>query len=98
MKRESSYNRQATLPRLFVRLRCAKKLCVIKQVLRSRNGIAKGVRIVVFDNHPDTLRLIFHLRRNEDVDLAPTRASSWELVLVSIVIMGALFGMFWPIF
>ena len=56
-------------------------------------------RILIFDDHPDSLRLVFGGGANPHIDLsAPQRVSSWELVLVSILIMVALIGMFWPLF
>lgn len=73
---------------------------MIKQVrrLESTTGTHKKIRcILIFDNHPDSLRLVF--RANPHIHLsAPERVISWELILVSILIMGALIGMFWPLF
>jgi len=80
----------------------AKKIFVIKQSrrLRSTNGADKTIRsILIFDNHPDSLRLVFGRRANPHIHLfAPQPASSWELILVSILTMVALIGMFWPLF
>lgn len=54
--------------------------------------------ILIFDDHPDSLRLVFGRRANQHVHLsAPQRVISWELILASIVTMGALIGMFWLI-
>jgi hypothetical protein len=79
-----------------------RKIFVIKQSrrLRSTNGADKKMqRILIFDNHPDTLRLVFGNGANPHGDLsAPPPARSWELILVSILTMGALIGMFWPLF
>ena len=65
----------------------------------SRNAAAKKTRhILIFDNHPDSLRLAFGRDANPHGDLSVLqRVSSWELVLVSILTMGALIGMFWPL-
>ena len=75
---------------------------MIKQVrrLESTTGTQKKIRrILIFDNHPDSLRLVFGRRANPHIHLsAPERVISWELILVSILIMGALIGMFWPLF
>jgi hypothetical protein len=81
----------------------SRKIFVVKQVSRlpSTNATAgkKVRRILIFDNHPDSLRLVFGRRANRHVDLSVRpRASSWELVLVSMLAMGALIGMFWPLF
>jgi len=55
--------------------------------------------ILIFDNHPDSLRLVFERRANPHSDLsAPERVISWELILASILTMAALIGMFWPLF
>ena len=83
--------------------RRTRKIFIIKQVSRwPASTTAEGRkirRILIFDNHPDSLRLVFGERANPDVDLSvPQRASSWELVFVSILTMSALFGMFWPLF
>jgi hypothetical protein len=79
-----------------------RKIFVIKQSrrLRSTNGADKKMRrILIFDNHPDTLRLVFGGGANPHGDLSvPPRASSWDLILISILTMGALIGMLWPLF
>jgi hypothetical protein len=55
----------------------AQKIFVIKQSrrLRSTNGADKTIRsILIFDNHPDSLRLVFGRRANPYIDLsAPER-------------------------
>ena len=80
----------------------SKRFFVVKQVrrLESPTGTHKKIqRILIFDNHPDSLRLVFKRGANSDVDLSvPQRVSSWELILVSILTMTALIGMFWPLF
>ena len=57
----------------------------------------KTRRILIFDDHPDSLRLVFGRRPNPHVYLSAPRVISWELILASIVTIGALIGMFWPI-
>jgi hypothetical protein len=89
----------------------AKKIFVIKQSSRrfdSRSGqplpatnpARKRIQhILIFDDHPDSLRLIFGCRANPHIHLsAPERVISWELIVASILIMGALIGVFWPLF
>jgi hypothetical protein len=96
----------------------AKKIFVIKQssrpfdfrsgqALAAPNAARKKIRhILIFDDHPDSLRLVFGRRANPSgrrvnphVHLsAPPRASSWELILVSMLTVGALVAMFWPLF
>jgi hypothetical protein len=79
-----------------------RKIFVIKQSrrLRSTNSADKKMQcILIFDNHPDTLRLVFGGGANPHGDLSVSQpASSWELILVSILTMGAMIGMFWPLF
>jgi hypothetical protein len=79
----------------------AKKIFVIKQEIRvpRANDVHKKIRsILIFDDHPDSLRLVFGPDANRHVHLsAPQRVISWELFLASILTMGALIGMFWPI-
>jgi hypothetical protein len=80
----------------------ARKIFVIKQVQRLPATTAarkKIQRILIFDDHPDSLRLVLEGGANPHRDLSlPQRVSSWELILVSILTMGALLGMFWPLF
>ena len=79
-----------------------RKIFIIKKTSRlpSTNAAGKKIRrILIFDNHPDSLRLLFGERTNPYVDLSvPQRVSSWELIVVSILTMSALFGMVWPLF
>jgi hypothetical protein len=78
-----------------------RKISVIKKTSRSPSTNPAGQKIrhiLIFDNHPDSLRLVFGRRGNADVDLsAPPRASSSELIIVSLLTLAALVGMFWPI-
>jgi hypothetical protein len=80
----------------------AKRIFAIKQSSRltAPNAARKKIRhILIFDDHPDSLRLVFGRRVNPNVHLsAPPPASSWELILVSMLTMGALVAMFWPLF
>jgi len=56
-------------------------------------------RVLIFDNHPDTLRLVLGQHANPNAGpSAPEPSGSWYLILVSILTMGALVGMFWPLF
>jgi hypothetical protein len=75
-----------------------KRLFIIKQVRRS--GTDKKIRrVLIFDNHPDSLRLVFEGGAISHHELPKSRhVSSWELIIVSILIIGGLVGMFWPLF
>ena len=74
--------------------------CRSGQALESTTGTHKKIRrILIFDDHPDSLRLVFEGGANPHGDLSvPQPVSSWELILVSILTMSALIGMFWPLF
>jgi hypothetical protein len=78
-----------------------RKIFVIKKTSRLPSTHAAGKkirRILIFDNHPESLRLVFGRRLHPDIDLSrPQRVSSWELIIVSIVTIGGLIGMFWPL-
>ena len=75
-----------------------KRLFIINQVRRS--GTDKKIRrVLIFDNHPDSLRLVFEGGAISHLELPKSRhVSSWELIIVSILIIGGLIGIFWPIF
>ncbi len=79
-----------------------RRIFVFGQVrrLESTTGTHKNIRrILIFDDHPDSLRLVLEGGANPHGDLSlPHRVSSWELILVSILTIGALLGMFWPLF
>ncbi|HWY51763.1 MAG TPA: hypothetical protein VNW72_09790 [Chthoniobacterales bacterium] len=78
-----------------------RRIFVIKKTnrLASTNSRGKKIRrILIFDNHPDSLRLVFGRRPHPDVDLsAAQRVSLWELIIVSILTIAGLIGMFWPL-
>ncbi len=74
-----------------------KRLFIIKQV--GRSGTEKIHRVLIFDNHPDSLRLVFEGGAISHHDLPKSRhVSSWELIIVSILTIGGLVGVFWPLF
>jgi hypothetical protein len=75
-----------------------KRLFIIKQVGRL-GGDKKIRRVLIFDNHPDSLRLVFEGGAISHHELPKSRhVSSWELIIVSILTIGGLVGMFWPLF
>jgi hypothetical protein len=95
--RAANFSRTSSEPGQRPRRR---KVIVIKQVRWPiTNATGKKIRrILIFDNHPDSLRLVFGRRANSHVDLAAQeRVSPWELIFVSALTMGALIGMFWPL-
>gem|GEM_PF-1984811 len=79
-----------------------RKIFVIKQTSRLPTTYGKGKkirRILIFDNHPDSLRLVYGRRPHPYADLSrPRRVGFWELVIASILMIAGLVGMFWPVF
>ena len=54
--------------------------------------------IIIFDDHPDSLRLVLGEPAKPHVNRAvPRRVASW-VVLFSILVLGLLTAMFWPLF
>jgi hypothetical protein len=80
----------------------ARKIFVIKQAgwLRSANSVDKKIcRILIFDDHPESLRLVSGCRENANGDLSEAASiTSWEVILASILATVALIGMLWPLF
>jgi hypothetical protein len=78
-----------------------KKIFIVRKTtgLPSTNAAGKRIRrILIFDNHPESLRLVFGHRQHRDVDLSrPEQVISWELILVSILAVAGLVGMFWQL-
>jgi hypothetical protein len=78
-----------------------RKVFVIKQTISRRGasgGTAKICRILVFDNHPDSLRLAIREHADVPIDSAKTSAGSWHVLIVSLIAAGGLLGMLWPLF
>jgi hypothetical protein len=42
-------------------------------------------RILIFDNHPDSLRLVFGRRLNADVDPGPPQITRWRYIILGLV-------------
>jgi len=80
----------------------AKRIFFIKRTIhQAPTNSAEGrnvQHILIFDDHPESLRLVFGSGTPE-VDLPPPlRASSWYLVLLSIVIISLVIAILWPLF
>jgi hypothetical protein len=96
---------QLNLDRAFSAIgqRCGRtrKIFVIEKTSRlpSTNAAGKKIRrILIFDNHPESLRLVLGHRLHQDVDLSRRqRVNAWELIVVSVVTIAGLVGMFWPL-
>jgi hypothetical protein len=78
-----------------------KKIFIVRKTTRlpSTNAAGKKIRrILIFDNHPESLRLVFAHRPHRNVDLSrPAQVISWELIVVSILAVAGLGGMFWQL-
>jgi hypothetical protein len=79
----------------------ARRIFVIKRTSRllGRNAEGKTIqRILIFDDHPDSLRLAFGRGANLPVGrTAPQSARWWDLMLAWMLIIGALILMFSPL-
>jgi hypothetical protein len=79
-----------------------KRFFIIKQAVQLSPTSSAGSRtvqhVLIFDDHPESLRLVFG-RATAEIDLPrPPGASLWPLVLLSIVIIGSLIAILWPLF
>jgi hypothetical protein len=79
-----------------------KRFFIIKQAVQLQPTSSAGSRtvqhVLIFDDHPESLRLVFGGAAAQ-VDLSrPPRASSRHLVLLSILIMGLLSAILWLLF
>src|SRR5438128_646425 len=83
------------------RRRRTRKIFVVKQkrrLLAENRAHRKIEQVLVFDDHPESLRLAFREIRNSHVDLPRAhRATSFDLIVVSILTLLVLVGMFWPL-
>jgi hypothetical protein len=53
-------------------------------------------QILIFDNHPESLRLISGRRVNTDVDLGAPKITSWPHILLGLVpILAVVFATLW---
>jgi hypothetical protein len=63
------------------------------------NSGGKTIRgILIFDNHPESLRLLCRQRPSPDVDLvAPRRARPAHLLFALLLTLALSIAMFWPL-
>jgi hypothetical protein len=79
----------------------AKRIFVIRQAIplpptNSTEG-KNAQHILIFDDHPESLRLVFG-STTPKLDLSrPPRASSSQLILLSILAIGLLLAILWPL-
>jgi hypothetical protein len=81
----------------------AKRIFVVTQISRlpATNSAAgkKLRRILIFDDHPASLRLVFGRRADLHVHPSdPQGTTASGVALLWILIVGLMIGMFWPVF
>ena len=64
---------------------------IVSRPIRLREGAAPIRRVLIFDDHPATIRLL------DDVDLALKRENKLALVEFSALIVLLILAMFWPL-
>jgi hypothetical protein len=79
-----------------------KRIFIVKQAIQlppTSSAEGRSVQhILIFDDHPESLRLVFG-RASAEIDLPrPSGAPLWPLVLLSIVVIGSLIAILWPLF
>jgi hypothetical protein len=77
----------------------SRKIFIIKQVRVQANDPRKKIRrILIFDNHPDSLRLVFGRRADSNVHFSHSeRMTSSGVALLWILVVVLMIGMVWPI-
>ena len=77
----------------------SKKIFAIVAPLMPANLGCKTIRrILIFDDHPDSLRLVSRLRVRPDVDLVAARRGHPAYLMFALLLMLALsIAMFWPL-
>jgi hypothetical protein len=69
-----------------------KKVFAMLLYPRTVDNRGKAIRrILIFDNHPDTLRLL------QDLDPERARISKFGVVLGWVLIIGLVLAIFWPV-
>jgi hypothetical protein len=79
-----------------------KRFFIIKQAVQLPPTSSAGSRtvqhVLIFDDHPESLRLVFSAAAAQVNLSRPPAASSRHLVLLSILIMGLLSAILWLLF
>jgi hypothetical protein len=100
MKRNSPPSR-ASLPPHFASIG-ARKIFVIKRASSLQTSTTKSTiiqRILIFDDHPESLRLVFRNLGSSPVDgTAPQSPRWWEPILGWLLIVCALLVLVLPLF
>jgi hypothetical protein len=85
--------RRVQLPALYLSQEPnRKKVFAMLLYPRTVDNRGKAIRrILIFDNHPDTLRLL------QDLDPERARLSKFGVVLGWVLIIGSVLAIFWPV-
>jgi hypothetical protein len=77
----------------------AKRIFIIRQTFPPTDSVAgkKMQHILIFDDHPDSLRLALGEPASPYVDRAAPRRVTLSVVLFSMLMLGLLIAMFWPL-
>ena len=77
----------------------SRKIFIIKQVQVQAKDLRKKIRrILIFDNHPDSLRLVFGRRVDSNVHLSHSkRMTSSGVAFLWILLFVLVIGMVWPL-
>lgn len=76
-----------------------KIVVIVARPITADVGCKTVRRILIFDNHPDSLRLVSGYR-GEDSHVHvfdPPRTISWGVTLLWILVVGLMMAMFWPL-
>ena len=65
---------------------------IVSPPIRLREGAVPIRHVLIFDDHPATIRLL------NDIDLAQKRESKLALAKLSAVVVLLLLALFWPLF
>jgi hypothetical protein len=80
----------------------SRRIFVITQVRRlpSTNRVDKEIRrVLIFDNHPDSLRLVLGRRSHSHANsFDPQPMTSSEIGLLCFLVVTLMVAMFWPLF
>ncbi len=75
-----------------------KIFAIVAPPMPANSGCKTTRRILIFDNHPDSLRLVSRLRVRPDVDLVAARRAHPAHLMFALLLMLALsLAMFWPL-
>jgi len=79
-------------------LRHKENFAIVARSMPANLGCKTIRRILIFDNHPDSLRLVSRLRVRPNVDLVAARRAHPAHLMFGLLLMLALsIAMFWPL-